>query len=55
VTAAARPQDRLVPPAADPTQATPALHSPVERARGVEATVLKQSEDTARRIDERAR
>lgn len=54
VTAASRPQDRRPAPAAE-AAATPAPRNPVERAQGVEATVLERAQEGARRVDERAR
>jgi hypothetical protein len=55
VTAATAPRDRQAVPAPDATQAVPAMATPIERARGVEGTVLKQAEDLGKRVDERAR
>lgn len=55
VTMATRPHAAVAPPVPDGIQATPDLQTPLERARSVEATVLRQAEDAAHRIDERAR
>ena len=51
-------ESRLPPgarPAADPTQATPAPTTPVERARAVEDVVKQQHEQLGKRIDGVAR
>jgi Tfp pilus assembly protein PilX len=55
VTAASAPRDRGALPTPDATQAAPAVRTPVERARGAEATVLQQAEERGKRVDERAR
>ncbi|HVE50555.1 MAG TPA: hypothetical protein VNG69_13185 [Casimicrobiaceae bacterium] len=56
--AAATSESRL-PAAArapvDPTQATPAITAPVERARSVEGAVQQQADDLAKRIEREAR
>ena len=55
VTAATAPPVGRAVPAQDATQASPAVQAPVERARGVEATVIQQAADLGKRVDERAR
>jgi len=49
---------RLPPAAVDasePALATPSFQAPLERARGVEATVQRQADDTRRQIDGQTR
>ncbi len=53
--ARAEGRTRLPTAAPDAVQATPSMATPVERARGVEATVQQQSDDLRRRIDTQAR
>ena len=40
------------PAPADPTVATPAPTTPIERARGVEQQLQRDAQDLARRVDE---
>ncbi len=51
-------RSRLPPAAVDaspPPGATPSFQKPIERARGVEATVQRQADDARRQIDGQAR
>jgi len=55
VRAGPRSVDAVGPAPADPTLATPAPTTPIERARGVEQQVQRDAQDLARRIDESAK
>jgi len=50
--AKAGPRGVGAPAPADPTLATPAATTPIERARGVEQQLQRDAQDLARRVDE---
>ena len=51
-TAGPRGVGAVGPAPADPTLATPAATTPIERARGVEQQLQRDAQDLARRVDE---
>jgi hypothetical protein len=59
LTTASQTTESRLPPAArtalDPTQATPVVATPVERAKSVEGIVQQQADELGRRIEREAR